>query len=272
VKKVMVIAAPLSALLVVLAGVPPAVAESLWTQDFKGYLAGGSKGLAVGDAMVVQVDASSSLAFASSSNDSKNLTIDFSGGSSGNLFSFLPQVRTAGSLNTTGKDSLSLTTQVPVVVTALNPDGTAQVQGSRTVAIQGKNESITITGSVSPGLLDQKRLVNFSRLANARLTYTTFLASTTAVLSPADLQTILAPTPAAAAAPAGTAAPGAVAAPAAGTAPAAASATAPGATAAASTAAAGATPQQPGLQVTDARKRQLLLIYLNRLVDVLFAQ
>ena len=263
-KKVTAIAAGCAALFVLIAGVHPAGAESLWTQDFKGYLAGGSKGLSVGDALVVQVDASSSLTFASSSNDSKNLTIDFSGGSSGNLFSFLPQVRTSGSMNSGGKDSLSLTTQVPVVVTALNPDGTAQVQGSRTVAIQGKNESITITGSVAPGLLDQKRLVSFSRLANARLTYTTFLASTAAVLSPADLQAILTPAPAAAAAaPAGAAAPVAAAAPAAGAAP------APAPTAAAAPVAA---PQQPGLQITDARKRQLLLIYLNRLVDVLFAQ
>lgn len=234
------------------AAVLPVNGDSLWTQDFKGYLSG-SRGLAVGDALVVQIDASSSLSFSSSSNDNKNLTIDFSGGSSGNLFSFLPQVRTGGSLTTAGKDSLSLKTQVPVVVTALNPDGTAQVQGTRTVAIQGKNESITITGSISPGLLDQKGSINFSRLANARLTYTTFLASAANVLSPADLQTVLAP--AAPAAAAGAAVP----------------ATAPGA-APAATAAAGTVPTQPGLTITDARKRQLLLIYLNRLIDVLFSQ
>jgi flagellar basal body L-ring protein FlgH len=251
VKSVTAILARSAALVIFLAGFLPAGAESLWTQDFKGYLAGGSKGLAVGDALVVQVDASSSLTFASSSNDSKNLTIDFSGGSYGNLFSFLPQVRTSGSQNTTGKDSLSLTTQVPVVVTAVNPDGSAQVQGSRAVAIQGKNESVTITGTVSPGLLDQKRAVNFSRLANARLTYTTFLASTTNVLSPADLQTVQPPAPAA---PAAAAAPAAV----------------PGASPA--SAAALAAGQPPGLQISDARKRQLLLIYLNRLVDILFAQ
>lgn len=255
-KTVTAIAARSIVVFLFLAAVLPAGAESLWTQDFKGYLSG-SRGLAVGDALVVQVDASSSLSFSSSSNDSRNLTLDFSGGSSGNLFSFLPQVRTAGSMTTTGKDSLSLTTQVPAVVTAVNADGSAQVQGSRTVAIQGKNESITITGSVSPALLDQKRSVNFSRLANARLTYTTFLASTTNVLSPADLQTILAPTPAAAAPAPAAAAPGA--APAAAAVPTAAG----GAPAAAA---------QPGLQITDARKRQLLLIYLNRLVDVLFAQ
>ena len=96
-----------------------------------------------------------------------------------------------------------------MVVTAVNPDGTAQVQGSRTVTVQGKNESITVGGVVSPSLLDQKGSISFSRLANARLTYTTFLASAKDVLTQADLQRLLPPSPpaAAAAAPAGTAAP-----------------------------------------------------------------
>ena len=264
-KTVTAIAARSIVVFLFLAAVLPAGGESLWTQDFKGYLSG-SRGLGVGDALVVQIDASSSLSFSSSSNDSKNLTLEFSGGSSGNLFSFLPQLRTGGTQTTTGKDLLSLKTQVPVVVTAVNPDGSAQVQGSRTVAIQGKNESITVTGSVSPGLLDQKGSISFSRLANARLTYTTFLASTTNVLSPADLQTILAPSPGAAAP--GAAAPAAASAPA-GSAPATAAA-APGAAPAAT--AGPAAPVQPGLTITDARKRQLLLIYLNRLIDIVFSQ
>jgi flagellar basal body L-ring protein FlgH len=237
-----------------LAALGAASAESLWSPDFHGYLSG-SRGLVVGQSLLVQIDASSSLSFASSTTDSKNLTIDFSGGGYGNLFSFLPQVRTGGSLNTTGKDSLSLKTQVPVVVTAVNPDGSATVEGSRTVAVQGKNESITINGTVPAGQLGQAGSINFSQLANARLTYTTFLASTTNVLSAADLQQVTtpAPTPAPAAAPAAGAAP------------------AGGAPATATTAAPVPAPQVT-LQIPDARKRQLLLLYLNRLIDVLFAQ
>ncbi len=241
----------------------PAGGESLWSPDFKGYLSG-SRGLAVGDSLVVQIDASSSLSFSSSSNDSKNLTLEFSGGDSGNLFSFLPQVRTGGTQTTAGKDSLSLKTQVPVVVTAVNPDGTAQVQGSRSVAVQGKNESITITGSISPDLLDQKGTINFSKLTNARLTYTTFLASARDVLSPADLQRMLAPAPAAETGPAAGAAPAAASStPAATTGPGPAAATAP---------ATGAAAAQPGLTIPDARKKELLLLYLNRLIDVVFSQ
>jgi hypothetical protein len=134
-----------------------------------------------------------------------------------------------------------------VVVTAVNPDGTAQVQGSRSIAIQGKNESITVTGSVSPGLLDQKGTINFSKLANARLSYTTFLASAKDVLSPADLQRLLTPAPAAGA-PAGAAAAG-------------------GTTGGAAT-----PPAQTGLTIPDAKKKELLLLYLNRLIDIVFSK
>jgi flagellar basal body L-ring protein FlgH len=250
VKAAMVKAARVVMPFLLLAVVLPAGGESLWSPDFKGYLSG-SRGLAAGDALVVQIDASSSLSFSSSSNDSKNLTLEFSGGDAGNIFSFLPQVRTGGTQSTAGKDSLSLKTQLPVVVTAVNPDGTAQVQGSRSIAIQGKNESITVTGSVSPGLLDQKGTINFSKLANARLSYTTFLASAKDALSPADLQRLLTPAPAAGA-PAGAAAAGG---------------TTGGAASGAAT-----PPAQTGLTISDAKKKELLLLYLNRLIDIVFSK
>jgi len=224
--------------------------ESLWSPAFKGYL-GGSTGLVVGDALVVQIDASSSLTFASSTTDSKNLTLDFTGGQAGDLFSFLPQVRTSGSLSTGGKDSLSLTASFPVLVTAVAADGTAAVQGSRSIIIQGKNESITVSGSVPPRLVSTKGAINFSQLANARLSYTTLISSANSVLAAADLQTVT--TPAATSATPTTAG----------------GATVPAAPAATATTA-GAAPQV-SLVIPDARKKELLLQYLNRLLDVIFA-
>jgi flagellar basal body L-ring protein FlgH len=242
-----------------IAAVIPAGGESLWSPDFKGYLSG-SRGFAVGDTIVVQIDASSSLTFSSSSSDTKNLTLEFTGGDSGNLFSFLPQVRTGGNRSTTGKDGLSLKTQVPVVVTAVDPAGNATVQGSRAVSVEGKNESITVSGTISPNLVDQKGVVSFSRVANARLAYTTFLSAARDTLTQADLARALAPQPAAAPA-AGGAAGGTAAQPA---------ATGP-ATAAAAAPAVGA-PAPGTLSITDAKKRQLLLQYLNRLIDIVFPQ
>ncbi len=129
----------------------------------------------------------------------------------------------------------------------MSPDGTAQVQGSRTINVQGKNESITISGSVPPRLHAQKGAINFSQLANARLAYTTLISSATNVLSPSDIQTITTPAPAAA------------------------TAAAPAAGAAAATAATTAAPQTTQT-ISDARKKELLLVYLNRLLDVVFSQ
>ena len=242
-------------------------AESLWSPGFKGYLSGG-RAPAVGDVIVVHIDASSSLSFTSSSTDAKNLTLEFSGGDAGNLFSFLPQVRTSGSRSAAGRDALSLTTDIPAVVTSVNPDGTVQVQGSRNVVVEGKDESVTVSGVASPALIDQRGSVPFSRLANSRLVYRTFLTSSQDVLSAADIRQVLAPAPAASA-PASTPAATAPGASAAG------GAAAPGAPAASAPAAGQPTAQPaptPGLTLTDAKKRQLLLLYLNRLIDVVFPQ
>jgi len=257
--------ARLAIALLLLCGLVPAGAESLWSPDFKGYLAGG-QGLAAGDVLVVEVDASSSLSFSASNTDSKTLTLEFSGGESGNLFSFLPQVRSSGDQSTKGKEEVRLRTQIPVVVVQVGADGRAQVQGSRTISIEGKDESITVTGRVDPRLVDAKRKVPLSLLSDARLVYRTFLRPARETLTQRDLQEIFAAQPAAAqpaAAQPVTGQPAAVQ-------------PSPPAAAAAPAASPAAGPQsQPAprtLSITDARKRELLLLYLNSLVDILFAR
>ena len=244
--------------ILLLAGLASAGAESLWSPDFKGYLSGGAS-LAAGDVLVVEIDASSSLSFSASNTDSKNLTLEFSGGESGNLFSFLPQVRTGGAQSVKGKEELSLRTQVPVVVLQVGADGRAQVQGSRSISVEGKEESITVAGLVDPRLVDSKRRIALSQLAGARLVYRTFLRPARDVLTQRDLQEIFAAQPApTAAAPTG--------APAAGTTAAAGTATAAAAQPAA------AQPAARTLTITETRKRELLLLYLNSLIDILFAR
>jgi flagellar L-ring protein precursor FlgH len=228
-------------------------AESLWSPDFKGYLSGGGS-LTAGEVLVVEIDASSSLSFSASNTDSKNLTLEFSGGETGNLFSFLPQVRTGGAQSAKGKEELSLRTQVPVVVQQVGADGRAQVQGSRTISVEGKEESITVAGLVDPRLVDSKRRIALSQLAGARLVYRTFLRPARDVLTQRDLQEIFAAQPAPTAAAPGAAAPAAGAAP------------------AAPATAAAAQPAARTLTITETRKRELLLLYLNSLIDILFAR
>lgn len=239
--------ARLAMALLLLRGLLPAGAESLWSPEFKGYL-GGGPGLAAGDVLVVEIDASSSLSFSASNTDSKTLTLEFSGGESGNLFAFLPQVRSGGAQSTKGKEELSLTTQVPVVVVQVGADGRAQVQGSRVVSVEGKEESITVTGRVDPSMVDARRRIPLSLLTDARLVYRTFLRPSRDVLTQRDLQEIFAAQPAAGQPAAATGQPAAAAQP--------------------------GQPAQAGrtLAITDARKRELLLQYLNSLVDILFSR
>ena len=248
--------ARLAIVFLLLSGLLPAGAESLWSPDFKGYL-GGGPGLAAGDVLVVEIDASSSLSFSASNTDSKTLTLEFSGGETGNLFAFLPQVRTGGAQSTKGKEDLSLTTQIPVVVVQIGADGRAQVQGSRTISLEGKEESVTVSGRVDPSLVDAKRRIPLSLLTDARLVYRTFLRPSRDVLTQRDLQEIFAAQPAAAHRRS-----------------AARCRHCPRRAARSSGRSQGQprSPQRRTLAIPEARKRELLLLYLNSLIDILFSR
>jgi hypothetical protein len=235
-------------------GLAPAAAESLWTPGFRGYLSGG-RGLVKGDTVLVSVDASSALSFSASTSDSKNLTLEFSGGEAGNLFSFLPQVRSGGNSTTKGAQEMRLRGEVAAVVTDTDATGRGMIQGTRTISIEGKEESVTVSGWLHPKDLDQGGKAPFSRLGDGKLVFRTFLQPSRDILTDQDIQRIITAAPAApAAAPA---APGAAAPAAPGT------AAQPAATPAAPTST---------LALTDARKKELLLLYLNRLVDILFSK
>jgi hypothetical protein len=221
-------------------------AENLTGPDFKGWLSG--KGLAKGDSVYVEIDTTSKLAFSAASSDSRMFTLEFTGGEFGNLFSFLPQGRTGGDRSVSGGQELSLRGRIPVVVQEVDGTGRALVRGSRAIEIEGREESIEITGWVNPRDIDGDRNVAFSRIADARLVYRTLLSSARDVLSAEDIRRVLAEVPAATTAPATTT-----------------TATAP----ASSTT---TTPAASSLSLTDEKKLELLLVYLNRLVDLVFGQ
>ncbi len=227
-------------------------AESLWSPDFKGYLSG-SKGFSKGDTVIVGIDTSSALSFSASNSDSKNLTLEFSGGETGNLFSFLPQVKAGGNQTAKGAQQYKMRGEIPALVTEVDPSGRALVQGSRSVQLQGKEESITVSGWVNRKDVDQKGVVLLSRVGEVRLVFKTLLAPSQPVLSDKDIRTIIAAAPAASGAPAVSTTPAAAP----GTAAQAPGAAAPNAAAVTS--------------LTEERKRELLLLYLNRLIDILFS-
>jgi hypothetical protein len=244
-----------------------AAAESLTSPDFKGYLSG--KGMAKGDSVFVQIDTTSKLAFTAASSDERMFTLEFSGGITGNLFSFIPPGRTAGDRSLKGAQELSVEGRVPATVEEVDAAGRARVRGSRTIEIEGRKESIEISGWIDPRDIKGDRTVSFSALADARLVYTTFLSSARDVLTAADIEEVL---PALPQTPEGAALIQPAAPVAAATATAAGTAAAAGTTAAAGTA--GTTQPAPTATValTDRKKLELLLVYLNRLVDLVFGR
>jgi hypothetical protein len=231
-------------------------ADTLWTPSFDGYLSVRSA-LSTGDIVYVQIDGATSLSFQAAASDAKSLTLEFSGGEFGNLFSFLPQTRSDGEMSSRGRQQYTLESRFAARVTQVDDTGKARIEGTRSVTLEGKQESLALSGWLDPADLVSGREVRFSQLADARLSFRTLLEPAAPVLTSRDIQRIVAALPPAAAAPAGALAP--QGAPAAG----AAQPTTGGAQPATAARAAEYT-------LTDARKVELFLRYVNRLIDFLF--
>ena len=213
-----------------------AVGETLWSPDFKGYITS-SPTVSVGDVVLVKIDSNSSLSFSSSRQDSKRLTLEFTGGDTGNLFSFLPNIKSGNTLSGKGKNSYSLKTLLAARVTNINNTGEAQIQGTRSVSIDGKLESITVTGWIDPADLEKNNTISFTMIADSKILYTTILEPGKTVLTSKDIKETLARKAPASPGKAGT-----------------------------------TTNKTPAAQysITDAKKRALLLLYINKMIDLIF--
>jgi len=221
-------------------------ADSLWTPAFDGYLTSKSA-VAAGDIVYVQIDGATSLSFQAVSSDAKSLTLEFSGGEFGNLFSFLPQARSGGEMSSRGRQQYTLESRFAARVAQVDATGKARIEGSRSVILEGKQESLALAGWLDPADLRSGREVRFSQLADARLSFRTLLEPAAPTLTSRDIQQIVA-----------------------ALAPAAAPQIAGSAPQIAGSAAAGTAAARAEFTLTDARKQELFLRYVNRLIDLLF--
>ncbi len=218
--------------------------DSLWTPDFQGYLSGGAT-LQEGDIVFVEVDMTSTLSFSSSSTDSKSITLDFSGGEFGDLFSFLPVVKSSGAQTVKGKEECTLKSVIGTRVVEIDSSKKVFLRGTRGISIEGKEESLTLTGWVDPQQLGPERKVSFSQLADVQLRFRTFLQPAANTLTDRDIEEIIR---AVRELPAGEAAEEEVQL----------EAPAPEETSALS------------YKLTESKKKELLLRYINRLIDLIF--
>lgn len=230
--------------------------ESLWTGDFQGYLSG-EPAVQVGDIIMVELDAALDLSFSSSTIDSKNITLEFSGGEFGDLFSFLPVLSAGGTQSLKGEEEFSIKTLIGTRIMEVDPSNKALVQGTRRITFGGKEQSLTLTGWVDPKSLGPERKINFSHLADAQLQFRTLLQPAADTISLEDIEEIIEPV----VEPTGE---GAIEPAAAGEAE---PEIEPGAAAVES-----AVEMGKRYQLSEARKKELFLIYVNRLVDLIFQE
>jgi hypothetical protein len=224
-------------------------ADTLWSPGFDGYLTGRSA-VQVGDIVYVQVDGSSRLSFQASRSDARSLTLEFSGGDFGNLFSFLPNARSGGEQNLRGRQDYTVSSRFAARVVQVDDTGKARIQGSRSVSLEGGQEGLILSGWLDPADLGGGRVIRFSQLADSRLSFRTMLQPATPTLTTRDIQAAVAALAQPAAPPAG-----------------APTAAAPGAPPAQPPA---AQAPRPTYQLTDSKKMELFLRYVNQLIDLLF--
>mgnify|MGYP006304020213 CR=1 FL=1 len=228
-------------------------AESLWDQNFEGYVADGAA-LEVGEIISVTVTPTTTLTLASSHVDSQEGRLSFTGGDGSALFSFLPTGSSNLSKEIEEESSYTLETEIPVRITGRDENGLLNLQGARTVRLNNNNETLRISGSCAAEAVDSQGTIRFNDLYNAVLEYTSPGLEKESVLTEEDLrerQAAEAEQPTA-----GTPGePATAGAPAAGT---------------AETTEAGGQAAAPGYELSEERRRELLLQYFNRFINTLF--
>ncbi len=251
-------------------------AESLWNADSRGYLSG-RRSLEKGDLVTVLIDVSSKLNLKASKVDAKTATLEFSGGEGGNPFSFLPTMKSDSNSNLKGEERLELSTNIVAKVEDVDETGKALLKGTKRLSVQGVTESCTVSGWVDPREIAGAKTIAFDRLGDAQLVYSSMLSSDSQILREDDFAAILQSAQQAPMQPSaqGQAQAGTAQTTAQGQAPSAPAAQPPGGETQAGAAPQMAQTQQPAaekLTLTDAKKKELLLLYMNRFLDLIFGK
>ncbi len=249
-------------LFVAVVTVSPLAGESLWEPGFSGYITPGSS-VEVGDQLLVEIRPNTELKLASSHIDSENARLNFSGGEGKGLFDFLPEAQSSSEREVEEEDSYALSTRMAVEVVAVSESGNLSLRGERSIEINALKERIVLSGSLSPSALrsdgETEGAVPFDLLHNAELSYSGigYGADT-----PVQMEDLVRPEEAPASEPATEAE--------------AAGAGAGGETAEAegeaNRAAETGNTGEGAYTISEERRRELLLQYMNRFVDLLFAR
>lgn len=255
-------------LVVLLISSASASGESLWEPEFSGYISGKAS-LQAGDTVLISINTKTSLSFSASQLSTESLTLQLSGGEGGDLFSFLPTGAASGNQSLKGNQEVAIKSEIAVRITDIDENGVAGLTGGRSISIDGKQETVTFTGFVNRIDIGEDRRVDMSRVTDARIIYRTVLQSAGTILRDEDLVEITsapAPVPAEAevdenstSSPVDPTVTESVAAE-------------TSATAAEVPVDQSVEPASLGISITEEKKRELLLLYLNRIIDLVFQE
>jgi len=207
-----------------------AEADTLWTPGFQGYISG-SILIEEGDIVIVDIDSEFSLSYSSSSVESKNITLEFSGGEYGSLLAFLPSASSKGNLTMSGSEEYSFSTKFVTRVTNITDNGLIFLQGTRTITLEGSVETLVLSGWIDIDDLNKNREVSYSRIAELSIVFSGFLEPGAETISERDIEQII------------TELDGDVG---------------------------GGTTQSVNYELSEETRLELFLLYVNRLVDIIF--
>ena len=164
--------------------------ESLWDSGFPGYLSKTNK-TKIGDIVTVTINSDFAMSFVSSNTDSKQFTLDFSGGQYPDLFSFVPLAKSGNTTNFKEREDYSLKSEVVTRIARIDGPNLVFIQGSKTVAFDGKSESVTISGFINPQDIASDKKIPFAKVADSRLTLKTLVEPSSNTLTQNDIEEII---------------------------------------------------------------------------------
>ncbi len=215
------------------------LSESLWDTGFNGYLSKTSK-VSVGDIVTVSISSDFSLSFVSTTVDSKLYTLEFSGGEYPDLFSFMPLARSGNQNNLRTREDRTFKSDIVVRVTQVLSPNQAVITGTKSFTVDGKSESVTLMGTIDPSDIGTDKKIDFSKVADSRLTLKTLVEPASDILSASDIQQVISTL---SGGDTGVYAPGET--------------PVPG-------------EQARKFALTDAKKKELFLRYVNKIIDLIF--
>ena len=127
-------------------------AESLWERIFAGLIAGGSV-VRVSDPVTIEIDSAASLDFEATAIGNKTLPLSLSEAGLGDPFSFLSSDGASDDLSTRGQRSCAVQASVGACVIDTDGGSNARVEGTRSLILSRRPESITVAGWLDPSAL-----------------------------------------------------------------------------------------------------------------------